>query len=182
MDGIDPMAPVEDGFENTWRRHARAAYKDSILFAPKSQIINNYLSQKVVFLAEGFKKAAGQGWELLPKKETQAELFNPVATEFHRNALKAQLDGARIAGRAALVAEDVIKQTFKESFMRGVFDNDVAFAGNIDNFASKSGTVSIDQQYKIAEKVLESPVRRNLNGIYDMRDKLHTGLKACGST
>ena len=177
MDGIDPMAPVEDGFENTWRRHARAAYKDSILFAPKSQIINNYLSQKVVFLAEGFKKAAGQGWELLPKKETQAELFNPVATEFHRNVFKAQLDGARIAGRAALVAEDVIKQTWKESFMRGVFDNDVAFAGNIDNFASKSGTVSIDQQYKVAEKVLESPVRRNPNGIYDMRDKLHTGLK-----
>ena len=177
MDGIDPMAPVEDGFENTWRRHARAAYKDSILFAPKSQIINNYLSQKVVFLAEGFKKAVGQGYELLPKKETQGELFNPLATEFYRTTLKAQLDGARIAGKAALVAEDVIKQTWKESFMRGVFDNDVAFAGNIDNFASKSGTVSIDQQYKIAEKVLSAPVRRNLNGIFDLRDKLHTGLK-----
>lgn len=146
VDGVDPLAKLDKGWD--WKTQSRAYYKDSILFAAKTQAVANYLSQKLVFLAEGFKKAAGNG-----------PLIQEGATLFHRDFLKANIDGARAAGEAALRAEAIIKQTWGESLRKGFFEAKAPFAGNPDAFGVSTGAIPIDEQYKIAEQVFKAPFK-----------------------
>ena len=165
VDGIDPLAKLDKGWD--WKAQARGYYKDSILFAPKTQVVMNYLSQKMVFLAEGVKKAAGNG-----------PLIREGATLFHRDLLKSNIDGARVAAEAALRAETVIKQSWSESLRKGFFSADAPFAGNPDAFGVSTGAIPIEEQYKIAQKVLEEPWDSNPKRLaIQMRDKLMVSQK-----
>ena len=202
LEGLDGFGEdsFDDGWDKIWKKHARAGYKDTVLFNPKTQLQSNYLSQKIVFLTEGYITASSQGWDLmarrsdLRRRETQlgttpdanTELefqpttgfkIQPVATGFYREALKAQLDGARIAGKAGLVANDVIRQSWKESIQKGFFEGNTPFSGNVDNFANQ-GTLSIDQQYKVAESALSEPMSRDpRRWPMQLRNKMHHALK-----
>lgn len=202
-EGVDPVGDnaFEDGWEKVWQRNARAAYKDSVLFNPKSQIQANYLSQKVVFLTEGFRTAFSQGPRLRAMRQTSLQrglegvaatrsiddvdalpvMTSPLATGFYRDVLKPQIDGARIAGKATLVAEDVIKQSWRETIDKSFFGNDTAFAGNVDSFAGR-GMLSIDDQYAVAKSVLEEPMapisgQGALRWPMQIRNKLHHAIK-----
>ena len=198
-EGVDPTGELDKNWEQIWRRSARAGYKDSILFNPRSQLMSNYLSQKVVFVAEGFKKVAGDNaWRLYDARARGARLdmggdaaalkaaraqpvyVTPLATEFFRDALKAQLDGARIAVEAAVRANAIVKQSFKESLDRGFLNNDTPFAGNVDNFAA-GGQMDLDTQYRAAQEVMDEPLTPK-RFHFQLRDKIHIGLKLLGNS
>jgi len=198
-EGVDPTGELDKNWEQIWRRSARAGYKDSILFNPRSQLMSNYLSQKVVFVAEGFKKVAGDNaWRLYEARARGARLdmggdaaalkaaraqpvyVTPLATEFFRDALKAQLDGARIAVEAAVRANAIVKQSFKESLDRGFMNNDTPFAGNVDNFAA-GGQMDLDTQYRAAQEVMDEPLTPK-RFHFQLRDKIHIGLKLLGNS
>lgn len=165
VDGLDPLAGLDRKYD--YKEQARSYYKDSILFAAKTQAVANYLSQKLVFLAEGFKKAAGNG-----------PLIKQGATLFHRDFLKTQIDGARVAAEAALRAESHIKQTWGESLRKGFFEGNTPFAGNPDAFGAGKGTIPIADQYEIAQKVLSEPWDPDLKRRpIQLRDKMHVGHK-----
>ena len=194
-EGIDPTGDMDAGWEQLWKRSARAAYKDSILFNPRTQLLMNYASQKVVFLTEGFKKVAGENaWSLYGKRALGAQLsllgedpvalkaamekpvyVNPLATGFFRDAMKAQLDGVRIAMEAGFRAEAIIKQSWGESLRKGFLRNDAPFAGNVDAYLD-GGQMPIDQQYKAAQEVLDEPWDPK-RFHFQLRDKIHVGLK-----
>ncbi len=195
-EGIDPADDgLDKGWEKTWRRNARAAYKDSILFSPRTQLLMNYVSQKVVFAAEGYKRLTGlNAWklygarqkarqlaffdgqpELLEKAAGQPTYINPLATDFFRESMKAQLDGARIAWAAGTKANDVIRQTWGESLQKHFMDGDTPFAGNVDSFQD-SGQMSIKDQYRMAQEVWDEPLSRD-RFLFQLRDKLHLSLK-----
>jgi hypothetical protein len=144
VDGIDPLAKLDKGWD--WKAQARGYYKDSILFAPKTQVAMNYMSQKLVFIAEGLKKAAGNG-----------PLIREGATSFHRDLLKSNIEGARAAAEAAMRAEEIIKQSWSESLRKGFFNAEAPFAGNPDAFGVSTGAIPIEEQYKIAQQVLADP-------------------------
>ena len=195
-EGVDPIGDNNDGWESTWRRNARAGYKDSILSSLRSELLSNYASQKIVFVAEGFKRVVGRNAgelgarrlrgnqlsllgddpEALAAARNQPIYVNPLATGFFRDALKDQLDGARIAVEAGRRAEAVIKQTWAESFRKGFFESDTPFGGNTDHFVGRLGQLDIEGQYQAAQEVMNEPLdpRRFL---FQLRDKLHTGLK-----
>lgn len=199
-EGVDSLGDKDDGWESIWRRNARAAWKDSVLFNPKSQTLANYLSQKIVYLTEGYRRVAGlNGWELYGRRAKGQQLsllgddpealaaakdsplyVNPLATGFFREALKAQLDGSRIAVEAALRAESVIKQSWQESLNRGFLDGDTPFAGNSDLFATKGNVMDLDTQYKAAHEVMNDPIDPK-RFVFQLRDKLHIGLKLLGN-
>ena len=208
IEGVDPIgdASLEDGWDQVWRRNARAGYKDSILFSGRSQLLMNYLSQKIVYLAEGFRAAAGQGWklraarmaeaaketqlgmsdlepdEVLPDSPVTSIKVTPLATGFFREALRDQIQGSRIAVRAALVANDAIKQAWSETLQRSFLGGDTPFAGNVDAF-SRSGQLSIPEQYKVAKSVFEEPVawKDPVRLPMQIRNKMHWGLKILGN-
>lgn len=194
--GVDASSTGMDAdWERTWKRNARAAYKDTILFSPRSQTLSNYLSQKIVYLTEGYRRMTGQNaWQLLGARQRGHQLamlegdpeglasklsepvyINPLATGFFRDALKAQLDGSRIAVEAGLKANAVIKQTWGESLQKHFMEGDTPFAGNVDNFIAK-GQMSIEDQYRAAQEVLNEPWDKS-RFLFQMRDKLHVSLK-----
>ena len=201
IEGVDPATnELDKNWESIWKRSARAGYKDSILFNPRTQLVMNYLSQKVVFLAEGARKVAGENaWRLHEGRARGAQLdalggdpvalkaargqpiyVNPLATGFFRDALKDQLDGARIAAEAGLRAEAIIKQSWSESFNRGFMKNEAPFAGNVDNFAAK-GQMDLDTQYRAAQEVLDEPWDPK-RFHFQLRDKIHIGLKVLANS
>jgi uncharacterized protein YjhX (UPF0386 family) len=195
-EGVDPIGDGDAGWESLWRRNARAAYKDSVLFSPRTQILSNYLSQKIVFLAEGFKRFSGDNaWRLTEGRARGAQLdllgddpealaaarnqpvyVNPLGTDFFRGALKDQIDGARIAVEAGLRAEAAIKQGWGESIRKGFFEAEAPFAGNVDYFNTKEGQLNLDQQYQAAQAVLDEPLDPKRLP-FQLRDKLHIALK-----
>ena len=203
-EGVDPIgdAEFEDGWDQVWRRNARAGYKDSILFSGRSQLVMNYLSQKVVYAVEGYRAFSGQGWKLRAMRATQAARetqlalgdaadealpvddvtsikITPFATGFFRDALRDQIDGSRIAVRSALVAEDAIKQTWKETLQRSFLGNETPMAGNVDAF-SRTGMMSIEDQYKTAQSVFEekvAPLSEGYRWPMQLRNKLHWGIR-----
>ena len=157
VQGLDPLAGLDRGFD--WKDQARSYYKDSILFSAKTQAVANYLSQKLVFIAEGVKKAAGNG--PLIRQAGKAAEYGPLiqegATTTFRDLFKSNIDGARAAAEAALRAEVLIKQGWGESIRKGFFDANAPFAGNPDAFGISTGAIPIPEQYKIAKQVLEDP-------------------------
>ena len=163
VDGLDPLAGLDRKYD--YREQARSYYKDSILFAGKTQVVANYLSQKVVFLAEGYKKAAGNG-----------VLIRQGATLFHRDLLKDNLNGARAAAEAYMRADVHIRQSWSESIRKGFFESNTPFAGNPDAFGASTGSIPLATQYEIAQKVLEEPWDAKRFPI-QLRDKLQVSLK-----
>ncbi|QNG26092.1 hypothetical protein [Synechococcus sp. HK01-R] len=144
-EGADPFAPsLDDDFAYNWRRQARAYYKDSQLFNLNTQLLNNYLANKLVFVAEGFRKAFENGVKL-----------RPFGTSFLRGIfdLDNTIKGARIAAEAGFIAQDVIRQSWKDSFRDAFIEGRTPFAGNPDQLGTQ-GAIPIDQQYEIAYRVL----------------------------
>lgn len=194
--GVDTSdAGFDADWERTWKRNARAGYKDTNLFSPRSQSLSNYLSQKIVYLTEGYRRLTGQNaWQLLGARQRGHQLallegdpealtsklneptyINPLATGFFRDALKAQLDGSRIAVEAGLKAHAVIKQTWGESLQRHFMEGDTPFAGNLDNFIAR-GQMPIEDQYRAAQEVLDEPWDKS-RFFFQFRDKLHVSFK-----
>jgi len=208
ISGVDAAGDdaFDEGWDQVWRKNARAGYKDSALFNPKTQLQANYVSQKLVYLVDGFRTAAGQGWDLYGRRVSarrqgqQAALegitdpvlpdvsspqrtvkVNPLATGFFRDAMKAQLDGARIATQAASLTNDLIRQTWKESIREGFAKGNTPFAGNADSFIG-NGTLSIPEQYKVAQEVLDAPFSKNpAMWPLEFRNKLHHSFKLLGN-
>lgn len=147
----DPKAPAPDtDFKHNWRRNARAYYKDSQLFSGNTQLINNYLSGKLIFAAEGVRKA-GENAVILKAQD----LTQPIATRWTRNlpGAKELLEGARVAAEAGILAHDAIRQSWRDSIKQHFFESDTPFAGNPDTLGTK-GTQDIAEQYDMALKVL----------------------------
>jgi len=193
LDGADPNMPLEDGWESVWERTARASWKDSIFFAPSSQIKNNWFSQKMVYMAEGMKSIYGTSMELtdwpfkkytqrnldLPEIEIQGDLFKPYGTEATRNYFKAMWDSGRMHLRSHFSVDAQIRQTYKEIFDQHFFKGDTPFAGAIDKINSPRGMMTVDEQYKIAKKVMDQKIDW-LGGpktAMQIRDKMFTGPK-----
>jgi hypothetical protein len=147
----DPAAPpVDSDFEHNWRRNAKAYVKDSQLFSGNTQLINNYLSGKLIFAAEGVRKAGENGVRLRAMDVSQ-----PIGTKWTRKLLSTDktLEGYRVAAEAGIIAHDVVRQSWKESLRYHFMEADTPFAGNPDTLGTK-GTQDIAEQYDAALKVL----------------------------
>ena len=172
VEGPDPFAKLDQDFKHNWRRQARAYYKDSQLFNLNTQYINNYLANKLVFAAEGYRKAFENGVYL-----------RPVGTSFLRSMMPDDktLQGVRIAAEAGLIAHDVIKQGWADSIREGYMNSNTPFAGNLDTLGS-SGTIDIEEQHQIARSVLDEPLDPN-PAVWPIqaRDKMFVGAKLLGN-
>jgi hypothetical protein len=172
VEGPDPFAKLDKDFKHNWRRQARAYYKDSQLFNLNTQFINNYLANKLVFIAEGYRKAFENGVYL-----------RPVGTSFLRSMMPDDktIQGVRIAAEAGFIAHDVIRQGWADSIREGYMNSNTPFAGNLDTLGS-SGTIDIGEQYQIARAVLEEPFEPN-PGLWPIqaRDKMFVGAKLLGN-
>jgi hypothetical protein len=147
----DPTAPpVDSDFEHNWRRNAKAYFKDSQLFSINTQLVNNYLSGKLIFAAEGVRKAGENGVRL-----RAMDLTAPFATKWTRQLLSTDktLEGARVAAEAGIIAHDAVRQSWKDSLRHHFLEADTPFAGNPDTLGTK-GTQDIAEQYDAALKVL----------------------------
>ncbi len=147
----DPLAPPPDSdFEHNWRRNAKAYVKDSQLFSGNTQFVNNYLSGKLIFAAEGVRKASENGVRLRAMDVTQ-----PIGTKWVRTLLSTDktLEGARVAAEAGIIAHDAVRQSWKDSLRQHFMQADTPFAGNPDTLGTK-GTQDIAEQYGAALKVL----------------------------
>lgn len=170
QDVIDDSVEVAD-----YQKYARAGYKDSILGGAKSIIQNNYISQKMVFAAEGLK-AVGSN----TARVYAGNLRNPVGTANWRNPMTPLIQGSAAAVRANMIAESVIKQSWSDSLFRDIFSDDLPFAGNVDRINNRSGQISIEEQYDIAAKVWEEPFTWETKWRipFQIRDKMAWGSKA----
>lgn len=195
-DGVDPNNGLKgEQWKRTYMAMARAGYKDTVLFNTRTQLVSNYISQKLVFLAEGLRQAQKNPWRLMEGDNRQLGLFNPDATGFARNVLKAQLDGYRIAAAASSMAEQVVQAEFSHlkglkkraaswvgALEQGFVGDNVPFARNIDNFNSSTGRMSIEQQYKAAADYLKEPFTGGPVGrALMLRNKIHLSLKLLGN-
>ena len=193
LDGADPNMPLEDGWESVWERVARASWKDSIFFAFSSQFKNNWLSQKMVYMAEGMKSFYGTSMELtdwpfkkytqrnldLPEIAIQGDLFKPYGTEATRNYFQAMWDSGKMHLRSHFSVDAQIRQTYREIFDQHFFKGDTPFAGAIDKINSPRGMMTVDEQYKVAKKIMDQKIDW-LGGpktAMQVRDKFFTGSK-----
>ena len=122
LDGKDSRnGPGNKQWERTWIAAARAGYKDSILFSGHSMGRSNYLSQKLVYLAEGLRKFGETPYKLMEGPDgRQLNLFDPSESGFIRNFLQAQLEGKRMVLDAHMMAEAIINQGLQDlSGLRG---------------------------------------------------------------
>ena len=167
QDVIDDSVEVAD-----YQKYARAGYKDSILGGVKSIFQNNYLSQKMVFAAEGYKAISSNAARIYV-----GNLRNPVGTATWRNPLTALIQGSAAATRSNMIAESVIKQSWSDSIFKDIFSDDLPFAGNVDRINNRSGQISIAEQYDIAAKVWAEQFEPGRLP-FQLRDKLAWGSKA----
>ena len=193
LDGVDPKMPLENGWESVWERVARASWKDSIFFAFSSQFKNNWLSQKMVYMAEGMKSFYGTSMELtdwpfkkytqrnldVPEIAIQGDLFKPYGTQATRNYFQAMWDSGRMHLRSHFEVDAQIRQTYKEIFDQHFFKGDTPFAGAIDKINSPRGMMTVDEQYKVANKILNNKIdwSNPLKGAMQKRDKIFTASK-----
>ncbi len=169
-DVIDDSVEVVD-----WQKYARSAYKDSILGGAKSILQNNYLSQKMVFAAEGYKAIASNAARIYV-----GNLRNPVGTSNWRNPMTSLSQGSAAATRANMIAESVIKQSWTDSILKDIFSDDLPFAGNVDRVNNRTGQISIAEQYDIAAKVWAERFTWETKWRipFQIRDKMAWGSKA----
>ena len=165
---------LDTGFDFGYEKYAKAGYKDSILGGVKSIVQNNYLSQKIVFAAEGYKAMATNVGTIYARN-----VFNPVGTANWRNPKLAIIQGSAAATRANFAAESVIKQNMWKTFTQDIFKDNLPFAGNVDRVNSRTGQISIAQQYEVATRVLQEPLTygQPWNIPFQVREKLAWGSK-----
>ena len=193
LDGVDPKNGAGDGqWDRTWKAAARAAYKDSILGSAQSIGRNNYLAQKLVYMVEGLRAMSTNGYRLMEGSGMrQLNLLDPTESGFIRNALKAKLDGARFAFTAEHLANQLINDGLQEmswpkrrmASMRraideGFFDGHTPFATRTDDFDTQKGTLSPEDQYKVAIEVFEAPFEGNpMARVMQFRNKMAWSIK-----
>jgi len=193
IEGADPTIDLDAQWDATWRRYARASIKDTLFFAFKSQVINNWLQNKVVYAAEGVKSFAATTAELtgapyraftqrnLP--EIQGDLFTPHGTAFSRNFLKAVFESGRMHLRGHLVVDSMMKHTVKEIFQENFFEGKTPFGGSIDKVNNQVGMLSLEEQAKVGDSIMETPLRLedvaslDNNSVVLASYKLHVGVK-----
>ena len=175
LDGVDPNMPLENGWESAWKRTRNAAWKDNIFFAISSQLRSNWLSQKIVYAVEGMKSFYGTTMELtdwpfkkytqrnldLPEIAIQGDLFKPYGTEATRNYFKAMWDSGRMHIKSHFAAESQMRSVFTEFpeiMDQHFFKGDTPFAGAVDKINNPRGMMTVDEQYKTAEKTLNEPM------------------------
>ena len=169
QDVIDDAVEVAD-----YQKYARSAYKDSILGGAKSVGLNNYVSQKMVFASEGYRAIPSNAARIYV-----GNLRNPVGTSNWRNLMTSLSQGSAAATRANMIAESVIKQSWKDSILKDIFSDDLVFAGNVDRINNRTGQISIAEQYDIAAKVVAEPLSPNPFRLsMQLRDKMAWGSKA----
>ena len=161
---------LEKGGKFGYERYARAGSKDSILGGIKSIVQNNYISQKVVFAAEGLMAIPSNAARIYVNNRR-----NPVATAAHRDPMKAMTQGSQAATRANLIAESVIKQSMWKTFTNDIFEDTLPFAGNRDQINSQYGQMSIEDQYKVGAQVWGAPIKWDVNLPLQIRDKIMWG-------
>ena len=172
VEGPDPTAKLDEDFKENWRRQARAYYKDSQLFNLDTQAVRSYLSNKLVFLAEGYRAAFENGVYL-----------QPVGTSFLRSIMRVDktIQGVAVAVKAGHIAHDAIRQGWGDSLREGFMNAKTPFAGNADT-VGRSGTIPIDQQYANALKTLEAPLDEDPKlWPINVRDKMFVGAKLLGN-
>ena len=166
-DVIDDSVEVAD-----YQKYARSGYKDSILGGPKSIGLNNYISQKMVFVSEGLKAVGSNAARIYV-----GNLRNPVGTSTWRNLKTSLIQGSAAATRSNMIAESVIKQSWNDSIFKDIFSDDLPFAGNVDRINNRSGQISIAEQYDIADKVWKEKFEAGRIP-FQIRDKMAWGSKA----
>ena len=165
--GLDDLERFEFGYE----RYVRAGWKDSILFAGKSIFANNYLNQKIVFAAQGLMAIPDNAVRIYVGKRR-----NPNFTTSWRTPMESLHQGAAAAVKANFIAESVIRQSWRETFVDGITNDSLPFAGNFDQVNSRSGQMTIDDQYALAKLVMDKPLLEG-NWLVNLRDKLNWGTK-----
>ena len=87
----------------------------------------------------------------MPPADDDGNQDHAAGTGLFRQALRDQIDGSRIAVRAALVANDAIKQTWNETLQRSFLGGETPFLVGLT--FSGGGQLSIEDQYKVAQSV-----------------------------
>ena len=193
LDGKDPRnGPGNKGWQRTWMAAARAGYKDSILFSGHSMGRSNYLSQKLVYLAEGLRKFGETPYKLLEGPDgRQLNLFDPSESGFIRNFLQAQLEGKRIVLWSHMRAEGIINQglqdlswptrrwrSMQRALDEGFFEGHTPFATRTDDFNTQKGVMSPDQQYEAGIEIVRQPLSKNpITAGLQLRNKMAWGMK-----
>ena len=164
---------LDTGFDFGYEKYARAGYKDSILGAFKSIVQNNYVSQKLVFAAEGMIAIPRNAATIYARN-----VRNPVGTANWRNPLLPLIQGSAAATRANFTANSVIKQNIWKTFSQDIFSDNLPFAGNVDRVNSRTGQLSITEQYKVGAQIMAEPLSPNpMRFAFQMRDKVAWGSK-----
>ena len=170
---------LDSGFD--WKRYARAGWKDGLLFAGKSVLLNNYTNQKMVFVGEGLTAIPSNAARIYVGNRR-----NLVGTSRIRRMQLALIQGSQAAARANLTAEGIIKQSMWKTFTQDMFKDYLPFAGNKDRINNFKGQLTIDQEYEVAAKVVAEPFAITqkaglgpaLQFPYELRNKMAWGLKA----
>ena len=166
-EGLDPASSLNKDWKNNWRRDARAAYKDSVLFNANTQMVSNYLSNKTVYWMEGYRAAWSNTWgyamtgtPFLNKQLGETALWKGIRTVAMAKSLTD--DVVRQAAADAL-GESVgdgkwarIKQSYgqlwNESFLGGKMPfGDSRIEVDIDD---KGRAAQIEADYQLANRVL----------------------------
>ena len=161
-DGADPGARLDKDFEQTWRRNARAYYKDSQLFNINSQVVASYLSNKMVYVGEGYRQVFQNAQKLRPPIKSSG--FSKLAMQMMPGNV---IDGLQTAWHSSLLANDVIRDSWKQALgddaapgllgswqaaVKNARDGKAAFGDAADERGGK--TMTIDEQYAAARQVL----------------------------
>lgn len=190
---MDPDSnPGGKGYERAMQAIAMAAYKDSILFNSKSNLRNNYFSQKLIYMSEGLRQMARNPWQNLQGTGIrQKNLFDPTESGPARRIFKAQIDGHRDIFTAHKIANDIIdfeikdmnffarrKASWRNALQQGFVDGHTPFAGNVDMFNTATGKIPPAQQMKVAQDYLKTPVTGGpFERMLTMRNKFQLSVR-----
>ena len=190
---MDPdSSPGGKGYERAMNAIAMAAYKDSILFNSKSNLRNNYLSQKLIYMSEGLRQMARNPWQNLQGTGIrQKNLFDPTESGPVRRIFKAQIDGHRDIFTAHKIANDIIdfeikdmnfferrKASWRNALQQGFVDGHTPFAGNVDMFNTATGKIPPAEQMKVAQDYLKTPTTGGpYQRLLTMRNKFQLGVR-----
>jgi len=161
-DGSDPTSRLDKDMKQLWRRNARGYYKDSQLFNLNTQAIASYLSNKMVYVGEGYRSIFQSAQALRP--EIKGSGFSRVARQLLPGDLKG---GFEVTWQSSFLANDVISKAWKDALgddaqggllaswkaaMEDTAEGRMPFGAAADE---RGGPVmSIEDQYKAARQVL----------------------------
>ena len=205
LEATDPDAgPGSNTWDNTANVMARAAYKDTILASAKSIAVNNYLSQKMIYLTQGVRQVfenrvmLGQSSPDVQMSLTEVDgdlkMVNPLDTRDNRSIFQDMYDAARNAAAADYAASLIIDEGFiatswmgvpkqrMQSILRavndGFFEGKTPFAGRTDDFNTAKGQLPPSAQPEVAKAIMDMPYQGNaFSRTLQLRNKFHTAIK-----